>query len=74
MGRMRMIVFGALGLVFVVLTLTGAGQQQPLRQNVEVLQPGAIRIDMVKEGLFVIRGPFSACMRTTCAPTQPSTP
>ena len=67
---MRTVIAAALGLVFVALTLSGAGQQLPLRQQVEVLQPGPIRIDMVKEGLFVIRGPFSACMRTTCGPTQ----
>ena len=69
MANVRMTVVGAFGLVFAALTLTGASQQ-PLRQNVEVLRNSPIRIDMVKEGLFVIRGPFSECMRTTCAPTQ----
>jgi cyclase len=54
--------------VFAVFTATGSGQQPGLRQDVEVLQRGPIRIETVKPGLFVVRGPFSECMRTNCQP------
>jgi glyoxylase-like metal-dependent hydrolase (beta-lactamase superfamily II) len=63
---MRIVLALAIGLVFAALTVVTGGQQRGLRQDVEVLQPGPIRIETVKPGLFVIRGPFSACMRTTC--------
>ena len=52
--------------VFAVATLTG---QLPLRQNVEILKEGPIRADKVKDGLYVIRGPFLPCM-TGCRPGQ----
>ncbi|MBI4265732.1 MAG: MBL fold metallo-hydrolase [Acidobacteria bacterium] len=68
---MRITIALALGAVFALLTATGIGQQPGLRQEVEVLQPGPMRIDPVKEGLFVVRGPFSPCMRSTCPPGRP---
>src|ERR1043166_80367 len=40
-----------------------------LRQNVEILKEGPMRADRVKEGLYVIRGPFLPCM-TGCRPGQ----
>ena len=56
------LVFG----LFAVATLTG---QLPLRQNLEILKEGPIRADRVKDGLYVIRGPFLPCM-TGCRPGQ----
>jgi len=53
-------------LTFVVAALA---QQLPLRQNVEVLKEGPMRADKVKDGLYVIRGPFLPCM-TGCRPGQ----
>src|SRR6185295_14702448 len=52
--------------LFAVATLTG---QLPLRQNLEILKEGPIRADRVKDGLYVIRGPFLPCM-TGCRPGQ----
>jgi glyoxylase-like metal-dependent hydrolase (beta-lactamase superfamily II) len=46
-----------------------AAQQRLLKQNVEILKEGRIRADKVKEGLYVIRGPFLPCM-TGCRPGQ----
>src|ERR1043166_6758744 len=43
--------------------------QSSLRQNVEILKEGPMRADRVKEGLYVIRGPFLPCM-TGCRPGQ----
>ena len=33
-------------------------QQFPLKQNVEILKEAPMRADKVKDGLYVIRGPF----------------
>lgn len=43
----------------------------PLRQEVEVLQAGQMRVDKVKEGLFVVRGPFVPCTTRGCRPNGP---
>ena len=50
-------------------TAAVAAQQRLLKQNVEILKEGRIRADKVKEGLYVIRGPFLPCM-TGCRPGQ----
>jgi glyoxylase-like metal-dependent hydrolase (beta-lactamase superfamily II) len=42
---------------------------QRLKQNVEILKEGPMRADKVKDGLYVIRGPFLPCM-TGCRPGQ----
>ena len=58
--------------VLLALVFGGAvavAQQFPLRQNVEILKEGPIRADRVKDGLYVIRGPFLPCM-TGCRPGQ----
>jgi glyoxylase-like metal-dependent hydrolase (beta-lactamase superfamily II) len=55
-----------LGALFGALAIAG---QLPLRQNVEILKEGPMRADKVKEGLYVIRGPFLPCM-TGCRPGQ----
>jgi cyclase len=69
MTRMRTIVASAFvgfwGL-WTALTLT---QQLPLNQQVEILKQGSMRADKVKEGLYVIRGPFLPCM-TGCPPGE----
>src|SRR5215475_65899 len=55
----------------IALTLLGATAfaQLPLKQQVEILKQGPMRADEVKDGLYVIRGPFLACM-TGCRPGQ----
>jgi cyclase len=55
-----------LGALFGTLAIAG---QLALRQNVEILKEGPMRADKVKEGLYVIRGPFLPCM-TGCRPGQ----
>jgi glyoxylase-like metal-dependent hydrolase (beta-lactamase superfamily II) len=54
---------------FGVLTIAVLAGQLPLKQNLEVLKEGPMRADKVKEGLYVIRGPFLPCM-TGCRPGQ----
>ena len=44
-------------------------QRSALKQNVEILKEGPMRADKVKDGLYVIRGPFLPCM-TGCRPGQ----
>jgi len=61
----------ACAVLFGVLTVAVVTQQLPLRQNLEILKEGLIRADKVKEGLYVIRGPFLPCM-TGCRPGQTS--
>jgi glyoxylase-like metal-dependent hydrolase (beta-lactamase superfamily II) len=54
----------ALGLIaFMALT-----QQYPLKQQTEKLARGPVRIEKVKEGLYVIRGPFVPCTTRGCRP------
>jgi glyoxylase-like metal-dependent hydrolase (beta-lactamase superfamily II) len=57
--------------LLIVAAVLGAAAfaQLPLRQNVEILKQGAMRADKVKDGLYVIRGPFLPCM-TGCRPGQ----
>jgi cyclase len=58
----------ALVIMFAVLG-AAASAQLPLKQNVEILKQGPMRADKVKDGLYVIRGPFLPCM-TGCRPGQ----
>jgi glyoxylase-like metal-dependent hydrolase (beta-lactamase superfamily II) len=60
-------VLAALGLV-AAAALT---QQFPLKQDTEKLAQGPMRIDKVKEGLYVIRGPFLPCTPSGCKPNGP---
>ena len=57
--------------LLIVAAVLGAAAfaQLPLKQNVEILKQGAMRADKVKDGLYVIRGPFLPCM-TGCRPGQ----
>src|SRR5262245_58734938 len=52
-----------------VIALGALAGQLPLKQNVEILKEAPMRADKVKEGLYVIRGPFLPCM-TGCRPGQ----
>ena len=42
-----------------------------LRQDLEVLTAGPMRVDKVKENLYVIRGPFVPCTTRGCRPNGP---
>jgi glyoxylase-like metal-dependent hydrolase (beta-lactamase superfamily II) len=60
----------ALGLALTLgLTVVATQTRLPLKQNLEVLREGPMRADRVKDGLYVIRGPFLPCMRG-CPPGQ----
>ena len=51
-----------------VFASTNLFAQPPLRHQQEDIGAGPMQIEMVKEGLFLIRGPFSRCMRDNCPP------
>ena len=61
----------ALPLSFAVVfgLVVAATFAQKLKQDVEILKEGPMRADKVKDGLYVIRGPFLPCM-TGCRPGQ----
>jgi cyclase len=46
-------------------------QQLPLKQETETLTRGPMRVDKVKDGLYVIRGPFVPCTTRGCRPNGP---
>ena len=57
----------SLGAVLLVLLTTAVlTQQLPLRQDVEPLSAGPMRTQKVKDGLYVIRGPFLPCGTRGC--------
>ena len=60
-------ILAALGLV-AAAALT---QQFPLKQNTEKLARGPMRTEKVKDGLYVIRGPFLPCGTRGCRPNGP---
>src|SRR6185503_1018341 len=66
---MRQTLAAAFTLVFGLFAVAALTGQLPLRQNLEILKEGPIRADKVKDGLYVIRGPFLPCM-TGCRPGQ----
>ena len=53
---------------FALLTAGAVTQQLPLKQDLEILTRGPMRVDTVKEGLYVIRGPFLPCGTRGCTP------
>ena len=53
---------------FALVAAVALTQQYPLKQITEKVSPGPVRIDKVKEGLYVIRGPFLACGTRGCQP------
>jgi len=57
--------------VVALLSVGALTQQFPLKQDVERLAQGPMRIDKVKEGLYVIRGPFLKCGTRGCRPNGP---
>jgi len=57
--------------LFVLITSAVLARQLPLRQNVERLSAGPMRTEKVKDGLYVIRGPFLACGTRGCRPNGP---
>ena len=59
----------ALAALFGTFTIGVLTQQFPLKQDLEILKEAPMRADKVKEGLYVIRGPFLPCM-TGCRPGQ----
>ena len=68
---MRLALILAALAVFTFLTAHTLTQEPALRQNVEVLQEGPARIETVKDGLYVIRGPFLPCTTRGCRPGGP---
>ena len=67
---MRLTLVAALLMVFALLTAHARMQNPslPLRQDVEVLAAGPTRVERVKDGLYVIRGPFVPCGTRGCRP------
>jgi len=60
--------------ILAALALVAAGaltQQFPLKQNTEKLARGPMRTERVKDGLYVIRGPFLPCGTRGCRPNGP---
>lgn len=45
--------------------------QSGLKHEPEVLQPGPMRIEQIKDGLYLIRGPFLPCTPNGCRPNGP---
>ncbi len=69
--RLRTLVFPMACLGLLPVAGHAAQPAPPLRQAVEVLQPGQMRVDKVKEVLFVVRGPFVPCATRGCRPNGP---
>ena len=67
---MRPTLAAATLIVFALLTAHARMQNTglPLRQDVEVLTTGPTRVERVKDGLYVIRGPFVPCGTRGCRP------
>jgi glyoxylase-like metal-dependent hydrolase (beta-lactamase superfamily II) len=59
-SSMRLLLAVAFASVLAVLTIHALGQQP--------LKPEPMRIEKVKENLFVVRGPFNACAPNGCGP------
>ena len=54
-----------------LVTAAALTQQFPLKQNTEKLARGPMRTEKVKDGLYVIRGPFLPCGTRGCRPNGP---
>ncbi len=54
-----------------LLAASHLSAQTPLKHEPEVLEPGPMRIEPVKEGLYLIRGPFLPCGTNGCRPGGP---
>ncbi len=53
------------------IAVSALTQQFPLRQLTEKLVRGPMRTEKVKDGLYVIRGPFVPCGTRGCQPDRP---
>jgi glyoxylase-like metal-dependent hydrolase (beta-lactamase superfamily II) len=60
--------FAAPLLAVLLLIAAGLGAQPPLKHEPELLEAGPMRIEPVKGGLYVIRGPFLPCAPSGCTP------
>ena len=67
-----MTVAGTFGL-FCCLAASPLVAQPELKHAPELLQPGPMRIDVVKDGLYLIRGPFLPYTPNGCWLTAPTT-
>ncbi|MBM3818004.1 MAG: MBL fold metallo-hydrolase [Acidimicrobiia bacterium] len=56
--------------LFALLVAAASTQQLPLKHDPELLTRGPVRIDTVKDGLFVVRGPFLPCGTRGCTPNS----
>jgi cyclase len=65
---MRRSMFAATTLGLGLLTTVAVTQVLPLKHRTEVLKQGPMRTEKVKEGLYVIRGPFVPCGTRGCSP------
>lgn len=65
---MRRTLFLSTLVILGALTTVTFSQQPPLKQETEVLKQGPARIDRVKDGLYVVRGPFVPCTTRGCRP------
>ncbi len=54
--------------ILALVSLGAVPKQSGLRMQSEVLVEGAMRVEKVKDGLFVIRGPFVPCGTRGCTP------
>jgi glyoxylase-like metal-dependent hydrolase (beta-lactamase superfamily II) len=54
-----------------LVTAAALTQQFPLKQITEKLTRGPMRTEKVKDGLYVIRGPFLPCTTRGCRPNGP---
>jgi cyclase len=60
----------ALALAFI--SFAACALAQPVTKHApEVLEPGPMRIELVKDGLYLIRGPFLPCTPNGCRPNGP---
>ncbi len=60
-----------LGAALVLVAAVALTKQYPLKQITEKLTRGPMRTEKVKEGLYVIRGPFVPCTTQGCRPGGP---
>src|SRR5687767_14778021 len=64
----RSCLFVVTSMAVVLLAARTYTQQAGLRMTTETLVQGPMRIDKVKDGLYVVRGPFLPCAPRGCTP------
>src|SRR5262245_4501111 len=64
--RLRLLIAATAG--FILFTVGVFSQQLTLKQQLEQLVRGPARTEKVKDGLYVIRGPFLPCSTRGCRP------